>query len=280
MKMAPTAEPSSYQINASATKPPITMEQKGKFVVLGLGDNDSDSDSHVPRWKPSDRTDQESKADLNHQAADKEPGQTATDDQQSENLPATRNGADTSGDQQSNASHEPGLNSIELEGDGRPTDSAQKPSLQQEQLSAATIPKASAEDISSKPAQSAASGSSNTAQDSGIKASTPKTEAQGSPTATVQKPASTSGSTVSSGNAPKTSVSQKDKAAPAAINKEINSWIGTRGITSSDRSRQTYQSQNIKYVRDDKGERAVLGRSATNVGEQARTRSREPRRLG
>ncbi len=303
MKMAPTEEPFSYQINASATEPPITMEQKGKFAVLGTGENNSDGDSHVPRWKPSDRTDQESKADLDHQAADKEPAQIATEDQQAENLPATSNGTDTPGDQQSNASHEPDINSLELEGDGSQTDSAKKPSLQQEQLSAATMPKASSEDGSSRVEPSGASGSSNTAQDSGIKASTPKTEAQGSPTATVQKPTSTSGSTVSSGNAPKTSVSQKtlmtqgspermkmapteepssyqDRAAPAAINKEINSWVGTRGITSSDRSPKTYQSQNIKYVRDDKGERAVLGRSGMNVGEQARARSKEPRRLG
>ncbi len=41
----------SEKINASATKLPITMEQKGKFVVLGMGEDDSDGDSHLPQME-------------------------------------------------------------------------------------------------------------------------------------------------------------------------------------------------------------------------------------
>jgi hypothetical protein len=64
------------------------------------------------------------------------------------------------------------------------------------------------------------------------------------------------------------------------IGKEINSWVGTRSIGASVKSQTPYASKNIKYVNEEKGGRAVLGRAGTNPGSKSDTGPKKAVKLG
>lgn len=303
-------------INLSSEKAAI-MEQKSRVVVLGVGDggsHDSSRSKSSSGSKPSYQTDTKSKKDheqelikeelVNEDLADEEPEQTEGKELPADRLVAAAETGVVPGDLQSkvfapepdadspqtevNPPPEPNVNSPGSKAPISPSEATEKPPLPEEKiLATATAQKANAAGEDTLAAASADDkkdlDASDKAQEAGTVDGTPKADADASPSQTSQEPApSSSGESDASEKAGETASSDKDKSVtlPAAgISQEINSWVGTR-VTSSGKSRRAYESQNIRYVRDSSGERAVLGRSASNVGEPAQSRSREPRRLG
>ncbi len=88
------------------------------------------------------------------------------------------------------------------------------------------------------------------------------------------------GKSQSSGGIAGSGASSKDDASVLDMDREIDSWVGSRGIGKSSQG-QSYESKNIKYVKKgDTSERAVLGskeaRESTALGSQSKT----PLRLG
>jgi len=100
------------------------------------------------------------------------------------------------------------------------------------------------------------------------------TEARKSKSSGSDKTSGTGGTIESSPS--KTDGSKKS----SEIGKEINSWVGTRSIGASVKSQTPYASKNIKYVNEEKGGRAVLGRAGTNPGSQSDTGSKKAVKLG
>lgn len=88
------------------------------------------------------------------------------------------------------------------------------------------------------------------------------------------------GKSQSSGGIAGSSVSSKDDASVSDMDREIDSWVGSRGIGKSSQG-QSYESKNIKYVKKgDTGERAVLGSKEARGGMALGSQSKTPLRLG
>lgn len=76
------------------------------------------------------------------------------------------------------------------------------------------------------------------------------------------------------------SAPNKDDASVSDMDREIDSWVGSRGIGKSSQS-QSYESKNIKYVKKgDTSERAVLGSKEAKGSMALGSQSKTPMRLG
>jgi len=106
-------------------------------------------------------------------------------------------------------------------------------------------------------------------------------DSAGSTTEAGKSQSSGSGKTSGTGGTIESSPSKTDGSKKSSeIGKEINTWVGTRSIGASVKSQTPYASKNIKYVNEEKGGRAVLGRAGTNPGSQSDTGPKKAVKLG
>jgi hypothetical protein len=71
-----------------------------------------------------------------------------------------------------------------------------------------------------------------------------------------------------------------DSAKSSEINKEINSWVGSRSLKALEKSQKPYESKNIKYVYGQKSGKAILGRAGIDSGSKSSSDSKKPVKLG
>ncbi len=268
----------SSGLNDSENKPPMTLEQNTKVVVLSIGDDSGGgSESGSTGQKTATQTDQNR---INQES------ETAYEDSRQVTAPEPKKGAgqtsgkdNVSGKQKQEVS--PQESDLGLQKPEKATiifdvpDKDNKSSENEKRQSEPAI-------VSSTPSQDKkAEGNPEDSKGS----SSPKDGAAFGPSAdkgeTVKS--SDSSGTGAAAKAKDSGAGQEDAASKnSGIGKEIDSWVGTRsmGSGSSEKGHDAYQSKNIKYVKGDKGGRAVLGRSGANPVQTSGGNSKTPMKLG
>jgi len=258
------SENKSSMINDSENKPPVTMEQNTKVVVLGIGDDDGGGPgSSVTSQKPASQTDQRSKIASEPK---RDAGQISGK-------------GDSSGKQQQEVSPREadlGLPKPEkARGILDISDNDNKSSENEERQSESAI-------VSSASSQDKKADSN---PEDRKDATSPKDGATPSPSADTEETvqSSDSSSTGAAAGAKDSGAGQKDDSSKTSgIGKEIDSWVSTRGMGSgsSEKGHEAYESKNIKYVKGSTGGRAVLGRSGANPVQTSGGQSKKPVKLG
>lgn len=247
----------SSDLNASEKKPPVTLEQNTKVVVLGIGDDSGGSASTMAGIKPSSsQTDQDSEIDKVSKAAKNE--ETLAN-------PKVSLSASLAGEKVDD-------NPVEiLDGNGPGEDTKISASSDTDRLSVSTTGSPEPSKDEDVDRNSGDNKGMNSPKEADIPESTPETE----------KSVPSSSGTAAIAGATNSGPSQKDNPPKASgIAQEIDSWVSTRGMGSSETSQRSYASGNIRYIKGSTGERAVLGRSGENSVQTRKSRSKKPVRLG
>jgi len=253
------SENKSSMINDSENKPPVTMEQNTKVVVLGIGDDDGGgSGSSVTSQKPASQTVQRSKIASEPK---RDAGQISSKD-------------DSSGKQQQEVSPREADLSLPKPEKARGINDNKSSENEERGPESAIVSSASSQD---KKADSNPEDSKD--------ADSPKDGATPSPSADTEETVQSSDSsrTGAAAGAKDSGAGQKDDPSKTSgIGKEIDSWVSTRGMGSgsSEKGHETYESKNIKYVKGSTGGRAVLGRSGANPVQTSGGQSKTPVKLG
>ena len=273
------SENKSSMINDSENKPPVTMEQNTKVVVLGIGDDyDGGSGSSVTSQKPASQTDQRSKIDQESEPAYEDGKQvTATEPKKDAGQISGKDSA-SGKHQQEIAPLEPDLSLPKPESAKGILDSPDKDNKSSENEERRPE---SAIVSSMPPEDKKADSNSEDSKDS----SSPKDGATpGAPADTGETVKSSDSSKTGDASGAKDSGAEQkgDSSKISGVGKEIDSWVSTRGMGSgsSEKGHDAYESKNIKYVKGSKGERAVLGRSGANPVRASGGQSKKPVKLG
>ena len=289
----------SSDLNASEKKPPVTLEQNTRVVVLGIGDDSGGgSGSTVTGIKPSSsQIDQDSKIDQESEAANEDLVQGSAE--QPKKIAGQKSGKeDISGKQQDGSHQEADLSLQTVEKSDSALDSKKKSdgvakSSENEEIRPEPIVS-----LSASPAGEKVDGNPVEIPDANAPGKDAKiapssdTERLSDSTTDSPEPSKDRGADRDSadnkganspkdGAVPDSGASQKDDSSKTSgIAKEIDSWVSTRGMGSSEKSQSGYASGNIRYVKGSTGERAVLGRSGANPAQTSKSRSKKPVRLG
>jgi uncharacterized membrane protein len=289
----------SSDLNASEKVPLVTLEQDTRVVVQSIGDDSGGgSGSTAAGIKPSSsQIGQDSKIEQKSEAANEDHVQGSA--QQPKKIAEQKSfKEDTSGKRQDGSHQEADLSlqtveksddTLESKKKSEGADkSAESEEIRPEQIvslsfspadekvdgNPAEIPNANAPGKDAKMALSSdterlsdsTTDSSEPSKDRGADGNTGDNKGANSPTEEV----------VSDSGA-----SQKDDSSKTSgIAKEIDSWVSTRGMGSSEKSQSGYSSGNIRYVKGSTGERAVLGRAGANPAQTSKARSKKPVILG
>ncbi|VVB68751.1 Uncharacterised protein [uncultured archaeon] len=265
------SENKSSIINGSENKPLVTMGQNAKVVVLSIGDDSGGgSGSGVTSQKTASQTDQRSEIDQESETAYEDSRQVAAPEPKRDAGQIAPHEADSSLPKPESARgilDSPDKDNKSSENEGKKPESAIVSSMPSQDLKADSNLEDSKD--SSSPKDGAASGPS------ADKEETVKSSDGSSKTGAAAKAKDSSVKDSGAGQEDATSKT-------SGIGKEIDSWVGTRsmGSGSSEKGHETYASKNIKYVKGDKGGRAVLGRSGANPVQTSGGNSKTPMKLG
>ncbi len=248
----------SLDLNASEKKPPVTLEQNTKVVVLGIGDDSGGgSISNMAGIKPSS-------------------SQSGQDSQVDRGSEVAKN-VKTRADQIISLPEQPKEEKVEKDPVEIPD--ANSPDRDIKRASSFDTD-GLAVSITGSPASSNEGGTDKNSRDNKDANSPKEGDVPESPLETGKSVPVSSGTGATAGVSD-SGGSQKD-ASPktSGISQEIDSWVSTRGMGSSEKSQTSYASGNIRYVRGSDGERAVLGRSGANPAQSSSSRHKKPVRLG
>ncbi len=285
-------------INASEKVPPVTLEQDTRVVVQSIGDDSGGgSESVVPGIKPSSsQIGQDSKIGQESKTANEDHVQGSAE--QPKKIAERKSGKEDTSGKQDGSHKEADLSLQTVEKSDGVLDSKQNSegadkSSENEEITAEQAVSLSGSPLGEKDDSNPAEvpGASAPGKDAKIAISSdaerPSASTTDSPEPSKDRGADGSSGDYTGANSPKEEdvpdsvASQKDDSSKTSgIAKEIDSWVSTRGMGSSEKSQSGYASGNIRYVKGSTGERAVLGRSGENPAQASKTRSKKPVRLG
>jgi uncharacterized membrane protein len=287
----------SLDLNASEKVPPVTLEQDTRVVVQSIGDDSGGgSGSAVPGIKPSSsQIGQDSKIDQESEAPNSDHVQGSIE-QKKEITEQKSSKEDASGKQQG-SEKEVDLSLQKVEKSDGVLDSKKNSEGAEKSSENEAIKAEQAVSLSGSPIGEKNNGNPAEIPDSNA----PKKDAEITLSSDTKRPSDsttdssepskdkgadgnsgdyTGANSPKEGGVPDSGVSRKDGSKTSGIAKEIDSWVSTRGMGSSEKSQSGYVSGNIRYVKESTGERAVLGRAGENPAQTSKTRSKKPVRLG
>jgi len=269
-------------INYSENRSSVPIKQNTRVVVLATGDDSGGgSVSRRTSQKLASQTNQSPKIDKKSEPEENDIKHvTASEPKTDAGQISSKD--DTSGKQQEVLAHEADLDLPEQKKAGGNlgiSDKDNKSSENEKRRSDSTIFFSS---ISMAPSEDKKADST---PEDGKDTDASKNGASKSPSADKEEPSQPSDSSTpgAAAGAKDSGAGQKsDQSKTSGIEKEIDSWVSTRsmGSGSSDKSHDAYASKNIRYVKGDKGGRAVLGRSGTNSVQTSGVQSKTPVKLG